>query len=86
MATRINLVELYSFYNDVDCSVIETLLSDFNINSEIRTVGANRLSADMWEFPEKRVAVEEGSVENAKRIIDDAIKNGVITPEGRFML
>jgi len=86
MANRINFIELYSFYNDVDCSVIETLFSDFNINAQVRTVGVSRLSADMWDFPEKRVAVEEDSVENARKIINDAIKNGVITSEGCFIL
>lgn len=84
MATRINFIDLYSFYNDIDVSVIETLMEDYNISCSIRTLGTSRFSTDPGEYHEKRMAVEEEKVENARKIIADAIKSGVISKEGKF--
>lgn len=84
MATRINFIDLYSFYNDLDASVIETLMEDYNISCSIRTLGAIRFSTDVGDYQEKRIAVEEDKLENAKKIINDAIRNGVISKEGKF--
>lgn len=83
MATRINFIDLYSFYNDLDATVIETLMEDYNISCSIRTFGSTR-SFDSHEFGEKRIAVEEDKIENAKKIITDAIRSGVISKEGKF--
>ncbi len=83
MATRIHFIDLYSFYNDLDATVIETLMEDYNISCSVRTLGAMR-SFDSHEFGEKRISVEEDKVENAKKIIADAIRSGVISKEGKF--
>ncbi|HBG46940.1 MAG TPA: hypothetical protein DDW94_08120 [Deltaproteobacteria bacterium] len=84
MATRINFIDLYSFYNDLDASVIETLMEGRNITCSIRTLGKVRFATDMGAYLETRIAVEEGSIENARKIIRDAIRNGVISKEGKF--
>lgn len=86
MASRINFIDLYSFYNDLDISVIETLMEDYNISCSIRTLGAPRFSTDIGEYQEKRMAVEQDKVENARKLIADAIKSGVISKEGKFRL
>lgn len=84
MATRINFIDLYSFYNEMDANVIETLMEDYNIPCSVRTLGSGRAS-DLQSFTmEKRIAVEEDKVENARKIIRDAIMNGVISREGKF--
>jgi len=46
MATRINLIDLYSFYNDIDASVIETLMEDYNISCSIRSLTPIRFSGE----------------------------------------
>lgn len=84
MATRINFVDLYSFYNDLDVSVIERLMEDYSISCSIKTLGTTRFSSDLGEHQEKRMAVEEDKVENARKIIVDAIRSGIISKEGKF--
>lgn len=83
MATRINFIDLYSIYNDLDASVIETLMEGCNITCAIRTLGKVRFSADLG-YLEKRIAVEEEKLENARKLISEAIRNGVISREGKF--
>jgi len=84
MATKINFIDLYSFYNDLDASVIETLMEGCNITCSIRTLGKVRFATDMNSYLEKRIAVEEEKIENARNIIRDAIRSGVISREGKF--
>jgi len=81
MASRINFIDIYSFDNELDASVIETLMQDYDISCSIRTFN---FSHDADEYFEKRIAVEEDKVENARRIINAALRNGVISKEGRF--
>lgn len=81
MASRINFIDIYSFYDELDANVIETLLEDYDISCSIRTFNP---SADPDAYFEKRIAVEEDKVENVRRIIDDARRSGVISREGRF--
>lgn len=85
MATRINFIDLYALFNEIDASVIETLMEDYNISCSIRTIGGMRVATDFGDFHEKRIAVESGKIENARKIIRDAIKCGVISREGKFM-
>ncbi|MBI2413057.1 MAG: hypothetical protein HYV24_07605 [Deltaproteobacteria bacterium] len=84
MATRINFIDLYSFFNELDASVIETLMEDYNISCSIRTLGPIRFSTDTSNYQEKRISVESDKVENARKIINDAIRSGVISKEGKF--
>lgn len=81
MASRINFIDLYSFGNELDASVIETLMEDYDISCSVRTLNSPH---DADEYFEKRIAVEEDKVENARRIINAALRNGVISKEGRF--
>ena len=84
MATKINFIDLYSFYNDLDASVIENLMEGCNITCSIRPLGKVRFATDMNSYLEKRIAVEEEKIENARNIIRDAIRSGVISREGKF--
>ncbi|MDO8426977.1 MAG: hypothetical protein Q7T24_05635 [Deltaproteobacteria bacterium] len=82
MATRINFIDLYSFYNELDGSVIETLMEDYRITCSIRTLGQPRIYTE--DYLEKRIAVEQEKLESARKIINDAIRSGVISREGKF--
>jgi hypothetical protein len=86
MATRINLIDVYLSYSDLDAGVIETILEGFNISCSVRTIGMMRFSSDTADFPEKRIAVEESKVENARMILSNAIRSGVISKDGRFVV
>lgn len=82
MATRINFIDLYSFYNEIDASVIETIMEDYRITCSIRTLGQARFYTE--DHLEKRIAVEQEKIESARKIINDAIRSGVISKEGKF--
>ncbi len=85
MATRINFVDLYSFHNELDSFVIEAMMADLNISCSVRSL-ASRFSSDLSVHDsELRMSVEEGSIESARRVIDDALRNGVISRDGEFM-
>ena len=84
MATRINFIEVYSAHCEFDASVIETLMEDCNIHCSIRTHGMLRFSVDPVDMPEKIILVEEDKADSARKIINKAIRNGVISKEGRF--
>lgn len=84
MAVRINFIDLYTFYNEIDASVVEALLEDYSISCSVRTLNMMRVPAQK-DFPEKRIAVEMGKIADAKKIINDAIKKGVISSDGRFI-
>lgn len=84
MATKIKFIDIFSIYNEIDESVIETLLEDCSISYSIRHLGPGRFAPDLDDVSEKRVAVEEGQVDYARRLITEAIRSGVISRDGRF--
>jgi len=83
MATRINFIDLYSFYDDIDSYVIESLMDGSNVSFSIRSLGADSASG-AWGPDEKRIAVEEEKVELARKLLGRAIRSGVISRDGRF--
>lgn len=85
MASRINFVDIYVFYNDMDLEVVEVLFEDLNISCAVKTINPLREDEDLAACPEKRVAVEEQDVVEAKRIIGEAIETGIISSDGRFV-
>ena len=94
MASLIPLIDLYSFYNEIDGRVIETILEGHSISCTVRTVRATcALSstvkeAVVWrnvdERNEIKISVEQEKIDDAKSIISNAIKNGVISRDGKF--
>ncbi len=86
MASRINFVDLYSFYNELDSFVIEALMAESSISCSVRSLSSRFAAPEAEDGSELRMAVEEGSLESARKIINEAISNGVITQEGEFWL
>jgi len=82
MATKIHLIDLYAFQNTFDGNMLETLLFDSNISCKVSARFAKHPESD--DFLEKSIAVEEKLVEDARSIIRDAIKTGIISADGRF--
>ena len=84
MATSIRFIDVYSFYDDIDAEVIESLLDDFDIICAIRRFEADSDPVEEENPGEKRVSVEEDRAEDAKKIIADAITNGILSRDGAF--
>lgn len=82
MASRIALIEIYSFHNPFDGNILESLMYESHISCKINARSSQRLDDD--DFPEKSIAVEKGLVEDARLIIRDAIRCGILSAEGRF--
>lgn len=84
MATRINFVDLYSFYNELDSFVIEAMMADNSISCSVRSLSTRFSEGETDDNSELRMSVEESSLDNARRIIYDAIRRGVISRQGEF--
>ena len=79
MATKIPFIDLYSINDDVEVNIIEEMFNDYAIGFMVKTACMEtRLVCD------KVIAVEEDQVIEAKRILLDAINNGVISGGGGF--
>jgi hypothetical protein len=85
MATRINFVDIYTFYNDMDLNVVELLFEDLNISCSVKTLNPLKNDDNLESYPEKRIAVEEGDVGSARSVIVEAIESGIISKDGRFV-
>ncbi len=85
MATRIKFVDVYSLYDDVDVNILENLLEDHNIACVVKRIYSDIHTLGLEGASVKMIAVEEDEVETAKKIIVDAINNGIIKG-GRFMV
>jgi len=85
MATRINFVDLYSFYNELDSLVIETMMAELNISCSVRSLASRFPSDPDSEDSELRMSVEEDSVEYARKVIYGALSSGAISRDGEFM-
>ncbi len=84
MATRINFKDIYSIENELDVDIIELLLGEYDISCSIRNFGLCSKES-MKKLSEKRVAVEAVDAENARGILEEAIRKGMISPEGKFV-
>ena len=87
MATLIRYIDLYTPTDDKEAAVIENLLSDFDIDCNVKPTGIIKKKTQPGEknlSHEKVISVEEDSVETARRIITDAQKKGIISKNGSF--
>lgn len=78
MAQRIGFVDIYVLYDDMDATIAEELLEEHNIDCIIRELDV----ADTVERHQRlgmRIAVEEEKKEQARRIIADAVRSGLIS-------
>ena len=84
MANRISFVDLYSFYNDMDGTLLTSMMDGYSICYSIRAFGAPHINADSKEYRERLVSVEQEKAESVRNIINEAIRNGVLSKEGKF--
>ncbi len=86
MATKINFIDIYSLYDEIDAGVIESLLDGCNIACMVRRSGPMAVDIEYGGGPEQRIAVEEEKSENARRVIAEAIRSGIISRKGKFWI
>lgn len=84
MAKRINFKEIYFSYNDIEADLIKGLLEEHDIYCVVRDMKISPYPLSLGEFSERRIAVEEDKIEEAKTLIRYAIKDGYISEEGIF--
>lgn len=86
MATLIRFIDIYTPTSDKEAEVIENLLSDFNVDCNVKPTGIKRKAQAGEEEPsdEKVISVEEDRLDTARRIITDAQKKGIISQKGSF--
>lgn len=84
MATKINFIDVYSFFDEMDSMMMESIMDERNISFSMRTFGKPRFSAGLYDNFERRMAVEEDKVDYALRLLFDAMKSGMISREGKF--
>ena len=84
MATKINFIDVYSFFDEMDSMMMESIMDERNISFSMRTFGRPRFSVGYNAPFERRMAVEEDKVDYALKLLFDAMKSGMITREGKF--
>ncbi len=84
MARSLNFKEIYLSYNEIEADLIKGLLEDNDIYCIVRDMRITPYPVSIGDFSEKRIAVEEDKVEEAKILITEAIRDGYISNEGRF--
>ncbi|MBI5561045.1 MAG: DUF2007 domain-containing protein [Deltaproteobacteria bacterium] len=80
MATMMRYVDVYSPFDEIEANIIENLLDDYDIEHTTRPTEVQSEEGVL----ELMISVEEDRVGHAKKIITDAINNGVISPQGGF--
>jgi hypothetical protein len=79
MATKILFIDLYSINDDIEVNIIEEIFNDYAIGFMVKTACVEaRLVCD------KVIAVEEDQLLEAKKLLLNAIHNGVISGGGGF--
>lgn len=84
MASRINYINVYSLYDEIDASVLKKILEEYNIPCMVKEIGFVFEDFSEEESAEVRIMVEEDNVDSAKRLISNAIEKGIISEQGRF--
>jgi hypothetical protein len=83
--TEINFVEFYFSYNEVETGLIKALLEGEGIPALVRDMHITPYPISIGKFAEKRIAVPEEMVEDAKELIKQAIYDGFLNErEGKF--
>ena len=79
-----DLKEIYLSYDMMEADRIRGLLEANGISCAIRDMTITPYPINIGMFSEKRIAVEEDRVYRARKLIEDAIKDGYISSDGRF--
>ena len=84
MATRIDFIDIYSFYDEIDSYIIESLMDGSRISCCIKSLANIPLKPTVGDFSEKRVSVEADKAEEACTLLAEAVRSGIISREGKF--
>jgi len=82
---KTNYVEIYLSYNEIESSLIKELLEGEGISTMVRDMHITPYPMSIGKFAEKRIAVPEEKVDEAKELIKQAISDGFLNEgEGKF--
>jgi hypothetical protein len=79
-----DLREIYLCYDIMEADRIKGLLEENGIYCIFRDMTITPYPMNIGRFAEKRIVVEEDKVEEAICLIEDAIRDGFISSDGRF--
>lgn len=83
--TENNYVEIYLSYNEIEAELIKGLLEEKGISAMVRAMLISPYPINIGRFAEKRIAVPEHKIKEAKELINQAITDGfLIREEGKF--
>lgn len=80
-----DLVDLYITYNPNEAEFIKDMLDENEIACFIRDLHPSQFPMSVGKHAQVRVVVEEDKVREAYDLIEQAIADGAITDEGKFI-
>jgi hypothetical protein len=79
------LVELYRCWNSLDADRLVRVLADRGIPAASRSLGVPGYPLTIPPFGERRIAVEASLVDAARRVILQAVVDGVVSSDGGWL-
>lgn len=80
-----DLVDLYITYNPSEAQFIKDMLDDNDIANFIRDMHPGQFPMSVGTHGQHRLVVEDTKVREAYELIQQAIADGAITDEGKFI-
>jgi hypothetical protein len=80
-----DLVDLYITYNPNEAEFIKDMLDDNDIACFIRDLHPSQFPMSVGKHGQVRIVVEDDKVQQAVDVIREAIDEGAITDEGKFI-
>lgn len=79
------VVEVYKTYDALEADRIVHLLADHAIACSIRDLTISPYPLTTGRFAERRVGVTRPDVPEARRVLDDAIRDGYLSRDGSWI-
>ncbi len=79
------MVELYKTYDPLEADRIADLFAEHEIACVIRDLTISPYPMTIGRFGERRISVADGDVARAREILEDAIRDGYVSPDGSWM-
>mgnify|MGYP006287511011 CR=1 FL=1 len=80
-----DLVDLYISYNFAEAELIQDILLDNHIDCYIHKMEASQFPMNVGKHGQIRIAVEDGKLDDAVALLEEAIEADALTGEGKFV-
>ncbi len=78
-------VELYRCWNALEADLLVGVLTDRGIPARVRSMGMPGYPLAIAPFDERRIAVAAGVVDAARRVILQAVADGIVSSDGAWI-